>query len=214
MTIWSTITKKFRAPPLPKPTIQYDSTYLDNLVNVLRLYFNQLDDLLEQISTVSSNAVKLPHGSFSDTTTQTVTAINTATPIAFNTTDSAIDVSIVSSSRVTVTIAGIYNIQFSVQLQNSSTSPDYINIWLSLNGVNVAGTNGVVSIPGKHGSDPGSAISGWNYFISMAANDYVELYWSSATTTITMPFLSAGVSPTRPSTASSILTVAFVSADT
>jgi hypothetical protein len=44
MTIWSTITKKFRAPPLPKPTIQYDSTYLDNLVNVLRLYFNQLSN--------------------------------------------------------------------------------------------------------------------------------------------------------------------------
>jgi hypothetical protein len=49
VTIWSTITKKFRAPPLPKPTIQYDSTYLDNLVNVLRLYFNQIDNLLEQI---------------------------------------------------------------------------------------------------------------------------------------------------------------------
>jgi hypothetical protein len=49
MTIWSTITKKFRAPPLPKPTIQYDSTYLDNLVNVLRLYFNEIDNLLGQI---------------------------------------------------------------------------------------------------------------------------------------------------------------------
>lgn len=49
MTIWSTIIKRFRAPPLPKPTIEYDSTYLDNLINVLRLYFNQLDSLLEQI---------------------------------------------------------------------------------------------------------------------------------------------------------------------
>lgn len=48
-TIWSSITKRFRAPPLPKPTIQYESTYLDNLVNVLRLYFNELDNLLEQI---------------------------------------------------------------------------------------------------------------------------------------------------------------------
>jgi hypothetical protein len=62
MTIWSTITKKFRAPPLPKPTIQYDSTYLDNLVNVLRLYFNQLDNLLEQIVTTTGSAVPVSIG--------------------------------------------------------------------------------------------------------------------------------------------------------
>ncbi len=62
MTIWSTITKKFRAPPLPKPTIQYDSTYLDNLVNVLRLYFNQIDNLLEQIVTTTGSAVPISIG--------------------------------------------------------------------------------------------------------------------------------------------------------
>jgi hypothetical protein len=62
MTIWSTITKKFRAPPLPKPTIQYDSTYLDNLVNVLRLYFNQIDNLLEQIVTTTGSPVPISIG--------------------------------------------------------------------------------------------------------------------------------------------------------
>jgi hypothetical protein len=62
MTIWSTIAKKFRAPPLPKPTIQYDSTYLDNLVNVLRLYFNQIDNLLEQIVTTTGSAVPISIG--------------------------------------------------------------------------------------------------------------------------------------------------------
>jgi hypothetical protein len=62
VTIWSTITKKFRAPPLPKPTIQYDSTYLDNLVNVLRLYFNQIDNLLEQIVTTTGSAVPVSIG--------------------------------------------------------------------------------------------------------------------------------------------------------
>jgi hypothetical protein len=62
VTIWSTITKKFRAPPLPKPTIQYDSTYLDNLVNVLRLYFNQIDNLLEQIVTTTGSAVPISIG--------------------------------------------------------------------------------------------------------------------------------------------------------
>lgn len=59
MSIWSSILKRFRAPPLPKPTLQYDSTYFDNLVNILRLYFNQLDNLLEQIVANTGSVVPI-----------------------------------------------------------------------------------------------------------------------------------------------------------
>jgi len=62
MSVWSTILKRFRAPPLPKPTIQYESTYFDNLVNVLRLYFNQLDDLLEQIVATTGSVIPISIG--------------------------------------------------------------------------------------------------------------------------------------------------------
>ena len=53
MSIWSNIIKRFKAPALPKPGLEYDKSYFDNLVNILRLYFNQLDNLLEQIVTGS-----------------------------------------------------------------------------------------------------------------------------------------------------------------
>ena len=53
MSIWSNIVKRFKAPSLPKPAPAYDQNYFDQLVNVLRLYFNQLDNLLEQIVTGS-----------------------------------------------------------------------------------------------------------------------------------------------------------------
>jgi hypothetical protein len=62
MTIWATIIKRFKAPPLPKPTPDYDRGYLDNLVNILRLYFNQLDNLLEQIVTTTGSAVPVSIG--------------------------------------------------------------------------------------------------------------------------------------------------------
>jgi hypothetical protein len=62
VTIWSTIIKRFRAPPLPKPTQDYDKGYLDNLVNILRLYFNQLDNLLEQIVATTGSAVPVSIG--------------------------------------------------------------------------------------------------------------------------------------------------------
>lgn len=49
MSIWANIVKRFVAPALPKPTQEYDKTYFENLVNILRLYFNQLDQLLGAI---------------------------------------------------------------------------------------------------------------------------------------------------------------------
>ena len=49
MSIWANIIKRFRAPALPKPTAEYNQQYFDGLVNVLRLYFNQLDTLLGEI---------------------------------------------------------------------------------------------------------------------------------------------------------------------
>jgi hypothetical protein len=49
MTIWSNIIKRFRAPALPLAGAEYNSTYFNDLVRVLRIYFNQLDTLLEEI---------------------------------------------------------------------------------------------------------------------------------------------------------------------
>lgn len=49
MSIWINLIKRFKAPALPKPSPEYDRAYFDNFVNILRLYFNQLDNLLEQI---------------------------------------------------------------------------------------------------------------------------------------------------------------------
>lgn len=62
MTIWYNIIKRFAAPSLPKPTQEYDQRYFDSLVNVLRLYFNQLDDLLGRIVAVTSSTVPVSIG--------------------------------------------------------------------------------------------------------------------------------------------------------
>ena len=49
MSIWANVIKRFRAPALPLPTPEYEVGYVNQLLSVLRLYFNQLDNLLEQI---------------------------------------------------------------------------------------------------------------------------------------------------------------------
>ena len=49
MTIWANIYKRFKAPALPQATREYDPRYIDQLMGILRLYFNQLDQLLGAI---------------------------------------------------------------------------------------------------------------------------------------------------------------------
>ena len=43
------------APRLPAATNQYDPNYINQLNNVLRLYFNQLDNILGQLSSASGS---------------------------------------------------------------------------------------------------------------------------------------------------------------
>jgi len=122
-----------------------------------------------------------------------------------------------SPTKLTPELPGVYNIQFSAQFENTDTAAHDVNLWVRTgNGGGSAsdlpGSNGTVTVPSKHATIPGAIISGWNYFIPMNPDDYIELWWSSSDTSTTMPYHAAGVSPTRPATASIIVTAAFVSA--
>lgn len=147
-------------------------------------------------------------GSFFDTTTQT-TAANTPATLTLNTTDVALGTYRgTTTSRVYVTDAGVYNMQFSVQLRNISASVEDVNIWLRLNGTDVAGSNGLVSVPAKHAGFDGHALVGWNFFLSLAANDYFEVVWCPTSADISIPYIAASAGPPAiPATYSVVLTI-------
>jgi hypothetical protein len=198
-------------PRLPGAPADYDPNYVNQLNNVLRLYFNQLDNSFSALLDSSGGAyIRAPYGAFSSNQDQTAT-INTATLMTLNTTDFSNQVSI-ASSKITVQNAGIYNLQFSAQFQNTDTAFQDVYIWLQQNGVDISGSTGFVSIPNRHAGTDGHAIVGWNYFLSMAANDYVEIYWSIPSTAVSIQHLAASGSPTKPSTQSVVATMSFVSA--
>lgn len=49
MAILTNLIKRFVAPALPNPTQEYDQKYFDKFNSILRLYFNQIDQLLGQL---------------------------------------------------------------------------------------------------------------------------------------------------------------------
>jgi len=204
------------SPNLPLAPIDYDSRYQEQLNNVLRLYFNRLDAILEQLKigsgSIDGSGLRLPYGAFSDFTSQTTTA-NTATLMALSVTDFSNDVFLDTNSKITVTNAGIYNLQFSVQAQNLDNAPEDLFIWLKQNGTDIVGSTGLVGMPARKSAGvPYHDIKGWNYFLSMNANDYVQIYWSVPNPLVTIEQYPASGTPTKPSTASVVATLSFVSA--
>ena len=202
-----------KAPNLLLAPSTYASSYQEQLNNALRVYFNELDNVFSTLlnNTTGGAFIRLPYGAFQDNTDQTATA-NTATVIKLGTTDTANGVSIVGGSEITVASPGVYNLQFSGQFENVDTQLHDASVWIRVNGTDVVGSNSLVSIPNKHGGVNGHTIAAWNYFITLQATDYVELWWSTDDTQVTLQAYAAGTSPTRPTTASVIATLSFVSA--
>jgi hypothetical protein len=127
-------------------------------------------------------------------------------------TDFSNAVSLQSGSKITAENAGIYNLQFSVQVQNLDNAPQDMYIWLRQNGTDIVGSTGVIGLPArKNPGDPSHDIKGWNYYVQMAAGDYIEIYWSPTIATVTIPTYAASGTPTKPSTASVVATLSFVS---
>lgn len=141
-------------------------------------------------------------------------AANTSAPMYMNQTDSAYDTALVNSTKMTAYQPGIYNLQWSGQFVNSDTQLHDVSVWIRINGTDVVGSMGFVSVPNTHGGVDGHTIIGWNYLISLNAGDYVELYWSTNDQKVTLQCLPTQTGPTRPSTAAIIATLSFVSAIT
>lgn len=272
-------------PRLPAAPMEYSAQYQEQFINILRLYFNQLQNFNQLFTTdTGGSLLKFPNGAFhqdgATTLTASMTNVSTTaiqvvstslfasaghlligteliaytgktattftgitrgvygtTNVAHNigdavtealgvasstssvaipldTTDVSNGVSIdpVIDSKVVFAVSGYYNIQFSAQLLNFTTSDDNVTFWWKQNGTDVAYSAGIQAVPAKHGSTPGAAIVSWNIVLPITAGDYIQLYYASEsgnTVTATYP---AGVAPVHPVSPSVILTATFVSA--
>jgi len=118
------------------------------------------------------------------------------------------------ASKIKCEIAGVYNVQFSIQMVNTDSSVHDIDVWMRKNGSDVADSNSQFSVPSKHGAIDGHLIGALNLFIELTADEYVELMWSTADATTTIQYIGAQTGPVRPATPSVILTVSLASVPT
>jgi hypothetical protein len=146
------------------------------------------------------------YAQFSDTTTQSGSA-NTAYSMKFNTTDISHNISMVSGSRITVQNTGIYNLQFSTQLDNPSNTNEVVDIWIAVTGSNIPNSTTTVAINKAQAGNIGKTVAAWNYMIPLSASQYVELKWNTHGGNIILLATGSVSNPDRPATPSVIATI-------
>ena len=145
---------------------------------------------------------------------QAVPSATTALAIPFDTTDTSNEVSLdpIDSSKIDFAVAGYYNIQFSIQLINCTSSIDNVTLWFRQNTVDIDYTAGITSVPSKHAGGVGATIVSWNLVVGVDAGDNIQLMMASNSGNTVAATYPPGTAPTHPASPSVILTATFVSA--
>jgi hypothetical protein len=189
--------RNIAAPNLPVAPAQYERRYFDQFSNVLRLFF-----------TLVANAINAPkpHASFYDTLTQTNPVAGAVNYMKVNSvyTDSIESIK-KDTDRIFISETGVYNIQFSAQLDKTGGSASDVFIWLMVNGANVPHSATKVVIDGPNNE----IVPAWNWVVSLRGGDYFQIAWQSSDPNVIIA--AAAASGNIPEIPSVILTVTWVS---
>lgn len=155
-----------------------------------------------------------PYLAVQDDTDQAATTTTAANVIGFSTTDYALGASLESSTRLKVGYSGLYDIQFSAQLINTTNDVQEVSIWFRKNGVNVANSNSEFGLPPRKSTGTASRlIAAMNFFIALQKDDYVELVWRPSDIGVSIEHFPTQTTPDRPATPSIITTVSYLSSN-
>ena len=129
------------------------------------------------------------YGEFTKTGASTTPAsANTSYAITWDNTEIANGISIVSSSQLTVIESGLYQFDVTLQLQSNSGVDKNVRFWFKKNGTNIPNTTRIITVSINTAYTPISLSD----FFSLAAGDYIELWWQSDSANVALVTVAAG----------------------
>ena len=201
------VINKVEPPALPLAPEQYNRPFIDQNSNILRLFFNRIASTLGALLNTDNGGkfIHFPYGVFYSTADQTASNANTGYAVTFNTTRASNGVSVTNNSRITVVNDGVYHVKATLQLASNSSSSKTVSIWVAINVTAQAYSAHEYIISGSGGKD----IANWNSSLTLSANDYIEVFWATDDTNVSLD--ASGASSPRPAVASAGVALTFVS---
>ena len=203
------LVQKVQPPALPIPKASPLKQYLDDLNNILRLFFNLLSNAVNNVfGELGGRFIDVPNALYFSTVDQPIAVVDTAQVVTFNQTylESGFELNGGSNSQITATYSGVYNFQFIGQVASGSASAKNIYLWISRDGTDLGYTAREFVLSGS--GDIDEII--WNFNLDLAAGEYIEMKWSSDDIDASLN-AEAAASP-HPGIPSAVITVNFISA--
>ena len=218
------VLKPSKAPNLMIGPVEYTQQFMDQYSNILRLYFNEIDNYTAALSQTDGGAyIKFPHISAYDSTSQ-YALNNTVTTVKWGTLATGSGFTLNANSTATCQVAGIYKIDYSLQFANKDNAQHEVTVWLKNNSNAVTASATIFSLPARKTSTEWTYVCGYSHVtFAVNAGDTIALVWATdkgATANgsadgVYIEALPTSSSPfVRPSVPSAIGTIAFVSAPT
>lgn len=159
----------------------------------------------------AAEADTAPYGSFSNNTDQTAPSVGSTAVVVYDTTEESNGIYLSNSSRLNVRNAGIYNVQFSLQLVNQDNVAQYADVWFRVNGTDVPRTASRFDIPARKSSTDWSHVVGTvNVFLDLNAGDYVEIAGTTSSTLVALEHYPADTVIPRPAIPAAIVTMNYI----
>lgn len=159
----------------------------------------------------AAEADAAPYGEFSRNTSQTAPSAMTPAAIQYDTTEESSGIYLSNNSRLNVRNAGVYNVQFSIQLASDDNALQYADVWFRKNGTDIARSATRFDLPiRKSAGDPSHTVGTVNIFVELAAGDYVEVAGLVSATTVSLISYAATTSPARPVIPAAIVTMQYI----
>ena len=179
-----------------------DTLSLSNRIN-LKLSGKDTISLSNRINSIASLSVVYDYGSFYDTAKQAANAVSSATAIKFSYNGLLNNIAVQpntsgQSTKITVLHAGVYRVNYAIQMIKPDLGVDEASVWIRRNGSAYLNTNSNFNIAG---SNIKNLLTG-NYLVDLGDNDYIELYFSVKNISTAATGTNAQASPSRPATPS------------
>jgi len=182
-----------------------DTLSLSNRIN-LKLSSKDTISLSNRINNMASLTPVYDYGSFYDTAKQAASAVSTATAIKFSYNGLLNNISVQpntsgQTSKITVMHAGVYRVNYAIQIIKPDLGVDEASVWIRRNGSAYLNTHTNFSIAG---SNIKNLLTG-NYLVDLGENDYIELYFSVKNISTALTSTNVQSSPSRPATPSAYI---------
>lgn len=202
-------------PRLPSAPSQYEQRFHDQHSDVLRLYFNQLNNAVATVlGTDGAAYLQTPHALLMSDQDQTSAGITSANILTYNQPVITQGIRVENSGEIWFDQPGQYLVTFTLQVSNRSNAVQEFEVWAAYDGTNYPLSNTRFDVPAR------KSVSIWAHIVpaitgiftvTNPATEYLTIKWWASSTDVFLEHYPVNTSPTRPAIPSVIMTVNCIS---